>query len=57
MNISQSKKTKNKKNSVLQRKRAKKVIKITKQNINELEAWNFQGKGKLNLTEQYSLCY
>ena len=36
----------------MQRKRSKKKITITKQNIKEFEAWNFQGKGKLNLTEQ-----
>ena len=46
-----------KKKSVLQRKRTKQVITITKQNIKELEVWNFQGKGKLILIEQYSLCY
>ena len=51
-----AKKQKTKKTSVLQRKRAIQEITITKQNIKELEAWNFQGKRKLNLTEQYSLC-
>ena len=50
-----AKKQKTKKTSVLQRKRAIQEITITKQNIKELKAWNFQGKRKLNLTEQYSL--